>query len=134
MNEYLILLKDIKNIISKYLLPSKDKIKYNKLNNLSDLQTGKVSEKELDPSKFGMGCDIQTTEINPLWEEIQDDVKNIDWSKVLDENPTCDWPIDSAIVSGLFDEDDMKIIKLLLVKAIKKMSVVNQYKLYNQYS
>ena len=99
-----------------------------------DLQTVKVSYEERDASKLGMGCDIQTIEINPLWEEIQDEVKNIDWGKVLDENPTCDWPIDSAIVSGLFDEDDMKIIKQLLVKAIKKMSVVNQYKLFKQYS
>jgi hypothetical protein len=98
-----------------------------------DLQKWDLSAEE----KLGMGCTIETTGTKAdksLWEEIENQVKNIDWSEILDKIIKCDWPIDSAITSELFDEDDMKIIKILLMKAIKKMSVVNQYKLYNNYS
>jgi hypothetical protein len=57
-----------------------------------------------------------------------------DWEVILDELPVCDWPIHSAIEVELFDEEDMKILKQLMVKALNKMNQKQQKEYYESIS
>lgn len=57
----------------------------------------------------------------------------IDWNIILKDHPANDWPIESCIDAGLFDQNDLNDLRRILVRCMKKMSIKHQINYFLKY-